>query len=106
MTRKRIHFQFRATISARAMTTTVNDREPMESQSFKGAGVIKFNFQRGTSIPMAAPQVPSISHTIARVLAPGSSRPLIVGFNASNLPIRQAGLGSKTLPSTGFTTLA
>jgi len=85
------------TISERAMTTTVNDIEHMESQSFTGVGVIKVFFQPGTSIDAAVAQVTAISQTITRVLPPGGSPPLIIRFNASNVPILQLGLGSKTL---------
>jgi len=84
-------------ISERAMTTTVNDIEHMESQSFIGVGVIKVYFQPGTSIDAAVAQVTSINQTIIRVLPPGGTPPLIVRFNASNVPILQLGLGSKTL---------
>jgi len=85
------------TISERAMTTTVNDIEHMESQSFTGVGVIKVYFQPGTSIDAAVAQVTAISQTIIRVLPPGGTPPLIIRFNASNVPILQLGLGSKTL---------
>jgi len=85
------------TISERAMTTTVNDIEHMESQSFTGVGVIKVYFQPGTSIDAAVAQVTAISQTITHVLPPGGSPPLIIRFNASNVPILQLGLGSKTL---------
>ncbi len=85
------------TISERAMTTTVNDIEHMESQSFTGVGVIKVYFQPGTSIDAAVAQVTAINQTIIRVLPPGGTPPLIIRFNASNVPILQLGLGSKTL---------
>jgi len=84
-------------ISERAMTTTVNDIEHMESQSFIGVGVIKIFFHPGTSIDAAVAQVTAISQTITHVLPPGGSPPLIIRFNASNVPILQLGLGSKTL---------
>jgi len=85
------------TISERAMTTTVNDIEHMESQSFIGVGVIKVYFHPGTSIDAAVAQVTAINQTIIRVLPPGGTPPLIIRFNASNVPILQLGLGSKTL---------
>ena len=85
------------TISERAMTTTVNDIEHMESQSFIGVGVIKIFFHPGTSIDAAVAQVTAINQTIIRILPPGGSPPLIIRFNASNVPILQLGLGSKTL---------
>ncbi len=85
------------TLSERAMTTTVNDIEHMESQSFIGVGVIKVFFHPGASIDAAVAQVTAISQTITRILPPGASPPLVIRFNASNVPILQLGLGSKTL---------
>jgi multidrug efflux pump subunit AcrB len=86
------------TVSERAMTTTVNDIEHMESQSFTGVGVIKVFFHPGTSIDAAVAQVTSINQTIIKILPPGGTPPLIVRFNASNVPILQLGIGSRTLP--------
>jgi multidrug efflux pump subunit AcrB len=85
------------TVSERAITTTVNDIEHLESQSFSGVGIIKIFFQPGTSVDAAVAQVTAISQTIIRILPPGGTPPLIVRFNASNVPILQLGLGSKTL---------
>ena len=84
-------------VSERAMTTTVNDIEHMESQSFIGVGVIKVFFHPGTSIDAAVAQVTAINQTVVRVMPPGITPPLIIRFNASNVPILQLGLGSKTL---------
>ena len=84
-------------ISERAMLSTVNDIEHLESQSFTGVGVIKVYFQPGTSIDAAVAQVTAINQTIIRVMPPGGTPPLIIRYNASNVPILQLGLGSKTL---------
>jgi len=85
------------TISERAMTTTVNDIEHIESNSLPGIGVIKVYFQPDTSIDAAVAQVTSINQTILRAMPPGTTPPLIIRFSASNVPIIQLGLGSKTL---------
>ena len=63
------------TVSERAMTTTVNDIEHMESQSFIGVGVIKIFFHPGTSVDAAVAQVTAISQTITHILPPGGSPP-------------------------------
>src|SRR5579884_2310247 len=41
------------TISERAMTTTVNDIEHMESQSYNGVAVIRVYFQPGAKVELA-----------------------------------------------------
>src|ERR1039457_2756950 len=49
------------TISERAMTTTVNDIEHIESQSLPGAGIIKVFFQPHTSVDAAVAQITAIN---------------------------------------------
>jgi multidrug efflux pump subunit AcrB len=85
------------TISERAMTTTVNDIEHQESQSFAGLGLIKIFFQPGTSVDAAVAQVTAINQTVLRVMPLGTPPPLILRYSASSVPIIQLGLGSKTL---------
>jgi multidrug efflux pump subunit AcrB len=85
------------TISERAMTTTVNDIEHLESQSLSGIGVIKIFFQPGASVDAAVAQVTAINQTIVRILPPGTTPPLVIRYSASNVPILQLGIGSKTL---------
>ena len=85
------------TYSERAMTTTVNDIEHMESQSMFGVGVIKVFFHPRANIAAAVAQVTSIAQTILRVLPPGIQPPLIVQYSASNVPIVQIAASSATL---------
>ena len=85
------------TYSERAMTTTVNDIEHLESQSMFGVGVIKVFFHPHANIAAAVAQVTSISQTILRVLPPGIQPPLIVQYSASNVPIVQIAASSPTL---------
>jgi len=85
------------TISERAMTTTVNDMEHLESQSYPGLGLIKIFFQPGTSVDAAVAQVTAINQSVTRIMPTGTAPPLIIRYSASNVPILQLGLGSKTL---------
>jgi len=85
------------TLSERALTTTVNDIEHIESQSLAGVGVIKVFFQPGASVDAAVAQITAISQTITRIMPPGTTPPLVIRYSASNVPILQLGLGSKTL---------
>jgi CzcA family heavy metal efflux pump len=85
------------TVSERAFTTTVNDIEHMESQSMNGVSVIKVFFQPGAKIEAAVAQMTAVSQTILRVLPPGITPPLIVRYSASNVPILQMSVGSKSL---------
>jgi len=85
------------TISERAMTTTVNDIEHIESQSVSGISVIKIFFQPGTKIEAAVAEVTAVNQTIIRILPPGTTPPFILQFSASNVPILQALLSSDKL---------
>ncbi|HEV7731832.1 MAG TPA: efflux RND transporter permease subunit [Candidatus Binatia bacterium] len=85
------------TISERAMTTTVNGIEHMESQSLAGVGLIRVFFQPDASIAAADAEVTAISQTLLRIMPPGTTPPLIIRYSASNVPILQLALQSPTL---------
>ncbi len=85
------------TIFERSMTTTVNDIEHIESQSYTGVSVIRVYFQPNVKIDMALAQVTAISQTLLRIFPPGTFPPNILKYDASSVPILQLGLESKTL---------
>ncbi len=85
------------TVCERAMTTTVNDIEHIESQSYNGVAVVRVYFQPSAKVELAISQVTSIVQTILRVMPPGIFPPAIVKYNASSVPILQLGLSSKEL---------
>ncbi|MDE2301999.1 MAG: efflux RND transporter permease subunit [Sphingomonadales bacterium] len=76
----------------RVLTTTVNDIEHIESQSFQGIGIVKIYLQPGADIRTATAQVTSVSQTILRAMPPGTTPPLILNYNASTVPIIQLAL--------------
>src|SRR3978361_897883 len=81
----------------RVLTTTVNDIEHIESQSFQGIGIVKIYFQPGADIRIATAQVTSISQTVLRQMPPGTTPPLILNYNASTVPIIQLALSGQGL---------
>ena len=85
------------TINERSITTTVNDIEHMESQSYNGVGVIKLFFRPSVEISTALAQVVAICQTQLRQLPPGTTPPLILTYNASTVPVLQIGLSSTRL---------
>jgi multidrug efflux pump subunit AcrB len=85
------------TVTERAMTTTVNDIEHIESQSYNGVSVIKVFFHEGAKVEAGVAQITAITQTLLRILPPGTTPPLILQYSASNVPILQLGLTSKTL---------
>ena len=85
------------TLSERSMTTTVNDIEHMESSSLLGIGVIKIFFHPGTSIDAAVAQVTAISQSVVKQMPPGTTPPLVIRYSATNVPILQLGVSSRTI---------
>jgi multidrug efflux pump subunit AcrB len=80
----------------RAMTTSVNDIEHIESTSYTGVSVIRLFFQPNVKIEMAFAQTTAIVQTLLRIFPPGTFPPNIVKYDASSVPILQIALNSKT----------
>jgi len=85
-------------ISERAYSTTVNGIERIESQSLPGVGLLRIYFQPGSDIGSAISQISSVSSTILRITPPGMTPPTVIQYNASNVPVAQLDLSSRTLP--------
>src|SRR6201998_4755425 len=81
----------------RALTTTVNNVEHIESTSYDSIGVIKVYFQPGVQISTAVAQLTAVSQTILKQLPPGTTPPLIIQYDASRVPILQFGISSTKL---------
>ncbi|UAK24759.1 efflux RND transporter permease subunit [Sphingomonas nostoxanthinifaciens] len=81
----------------RAIPTTVNDVEHVESQSLQGFGIIKVYFQPNVDIRTATAQVTSIAQTLLRQMPPGTNPPLILNYSASTVPIIQLALSGPGL---------
>jgi multidrug efflux pump subunit AcrB len=84
----------------RAVTTSVDDVEHLESQSIPNYGIIKIFFQPGVDINKALAEVAAISQTVLKQMPPGVTPPTVLSFNASAVPILQLALSSNTLPET------
>ncbi len=85
-------------ITERAFSTTVNGIERIESQSTTGIGLLKVYFQPGTDLASAIAQIGTVTASIQRITPPGMTPPLILQFNASNVPVAQLEVSSRTLP--------
>ena len=81
----------------RALTTTVDNIEHIESTSYDSVGVIKVYFQPGTNPSTAVAQLTAVSQTILRQLPPGTTPPLILQYSASTVSILQFGISSTKL---------
>jgi CzcA family heavy metal efflux pump len=94
------------TVVERAMTTTVSDIEHIESQSLRGTSVIKLYFQPGADVTSAVAQVTAICQTLIKPLPPGITPPLILQYNAADVPVIMLSLGSEELTEQEISDLA
>jgi CzcA family heavy metal efflux pump len=85
------------TSNERAMTSTVNDIEHIESQSLNGIAVIKVYFRPHANIASAVAQITAISQSSLRSMPPGATPPFILQYNASSVPILQLGVSGQGL---------
>src|ERR1700683_4145589 len=84
-------------ICERAMTTTVDDIQHIQSRTYPGVSVIRVYFQLNVHVELAFAQVTSLVQTLLRTYPQGTFPPLIVKYDASSVPIIQLGVNSKTL---------
>lgn len=84
-------------VCERALSTSVNNIEHIESQSYAGVGVIKIYFQPGVQIDLAIAQVTALSQSILRLMPTGILPPYVLKYDASSVPIVQLSLGGKGL---------
>jgi len=85
------------TLYQRVLSTTVNDIEHIEANSYAGVGIVKIFFHPGVNIAVANAQVTAISQLMVRQMPPGALPPLIVNYNASTVPILQLALSGQGL---------
>ena len=85
------------TLYERVLTTTVNDIEHIEANSYQGFGIVKIFFQPGVNVATANAQVTAVSQTVVKQMPAGTTPPLILNYNASTVPILQLALSGKGL---------
>src|SRR5207245_3986099 len=84
-------------IVERSYSVTVNDIEHIESQSMNGVAVIKVYFQPTADVATGVAQLTAASQSNIRTLPPGITPPIILRFNATDVPILQIGIGSDSM---------
>ena len=92
--------------SERGILTTVDNLDHVESQSLPGVCLIRVFLRPGTNIGIAISQVTAISQTIIRAMPQGSTPPIILQSNASNVPVLQLALTSETLTAAQINDIA
>jgi multidrug efflux pump subunit AcrB len=85
------------TVTETWLTSTVNGIEHMESLSINGISVIKVFLHKGTDIGQSVAMVTSVGNAVLDWLPPGITPPFITISSATDVPVLQLGINSKTL---------
>lgn len=84
-------------VTERALTTTVDNIEHVESQSLNGVAVVKVFLQPAANIQQGIAQITAVSQTQLKQLPPGTTPPLILAYSASSVPVLQLALSGQNL---------
>ena len=86
-----------ANVTERALTTTVDNIEHIESQSVSGVSIVKVFLQPGTNVERGIAQITAVSQTQLRQLPTGTTPPLVLAYSASSVPVMQLALSGTNL---------
>ena len=81
----------------RALTSTVEGIERLESQSYYGSSMIKVFLHPGADLAATEADIASISQTVTNALPPDISPPMIMRLEASSVPVATLQVTSDTL---------
>ena len=84
-------------VTERALTTTVDNIEHIESYSLYGVAVVKVFLQPTANVERGIAQITAISQTQLRQLPAGTTPPLILAYSASSVPVLQLALSGQGL---------
>ncbi len=76
-------------VSERGISTSVNGVSRIDSRTIDGTAVLRVYFEPGADIGSAIAQITSASLSASRVMPPGIQPPVVLQFNASNVPVAQ-----------------
>src|SRR6201982_2914967 len=89
----------------RALTTTVNDIEHIEANSYTTFGIVKIYFHPTVNIATANAQVTAVAQSILKQMPAGTTPPLILNYSASTVPIIQLALSGQGLTAQNLSDL-
>jgi multidrug efflux pump subunit AcrB len=84
-------------VTERALTTTVDNIEHIESQSLFGVAVVKVFLQPTASVERGIAQITAVSQTQLKQLPTGTTPPLILAYSASSVPVLELALSGAGL---------
>ena len=83
--------------SESSITSNVSNVRKLESQTHSGVAVVKIFFQPDVKIEEAVTQASASAQSIIRRMPVGTQPPLILRYNATDVPILQLGFSSDSL---------
>jgi multidrug efflux pump subunit AcrB len=88
------------TLHQRQMASLVDDISKIEATSYQGWGVIKVYLHEGADVTRAVSQLASSALVVLKYMPRNITPPLVLRYSATDVPIIQLSLSSKTLPDT------
>lgn len=85
------------TVTERALTSTINGIQRMESMSLAGMSIVKVYLQQGTPVGESVSMVASVGSAIRRQMPSGINAPFVTASSATDVPVIQLALHSDTL---------
>jgi len=87
-------------VCERATTTTVTGIEHIESLSLVGSSVIKLYLHQDANAQESLAEYVAICQTVLKQMPAGVTPPLVTAFSATDIPVMQLCISSKTMPET------
>ncbi len=88
------------TLHERQMASIVDDISRIEATSYQGVGVEKVFLHEGADVTRAVSQLASSALVVLKYMPPNITPPLVIRYGATDVPIIQLSLSSKSLPDT------
>jgi multidrug efflux pump subunit AcrB len=88
------------TLHQRQLASLVDDISRIEAVSYQGVGVEKIYLHEGADVTRAVSQLASSALAVLKYMPPNITPPLVLRYGATDVPIIQLSLSSKSLPDT------
>jgi multidrug efflux pump subunit AcrB len=88
------------TLHQRQTASLVDDISRIEAVSYEGVGVEKIYLHEGADVTRAISQLASSALSVLKYMPPNITPPLVLRYGATDVPIIQLSLSSKSLPDT------
>src|SRR5476649_542795 len=86
------------TLHERQLASLVDDISKIEAVSYQGVGVEKVYLHEGADVTRAVAQLASSALVVLNYMPPNITPPLVLRYGATDVPIIQLSLSSKSLP--------